>query len=224
MKKSALIIGACLALLSTGAKGQEEAGQDIVPVTTPANDYRERINFGIKAGATSSTVYDEQGEEFRPQPKYGFTAGAYIALPIGKYLGVQPELALTQRGFYATGTLLGSKYTLTRTTTYLDVPILLDIKPSPFFSIVAGPQYSYLLKQRDVFVDDVSTTEQVQEFENDEIRKNVLGATVGADITVRHFVFAARYAFDLQRNHGDGTSDTPRYKNTWLQASVGLRF
>ena len=219
MKTSAIISGTCLALL-LAVNGYAQDTETPAPVADP----RTKIYFGVRAGANNSNVYDEKGEEFRPQPKYGFAGGLFASLPISKYLGMQPEVLLSQKGFYATGMSLGSEYNFKRTGTYLDVPIMLAVKPYRYFSILAGPQYSYLLKQHDVFVDEFMTSDQVSEFKNDDIRRNVLGATVGFDVAVRHVVVGARYSFDLQRNNGDGTSDTPRYKNAWVQGSVGLRF
>ena len=71
---------------------------------------------------------------------------------------------------------------------------------------------------------DSLNTEQEDEFDNENIRKNTLGASLGLDININHFVIGARAAWDLQDNKGDGTSSTPRYKNTWLQATVGFKF
>jgi hypothetical protein len=136
---------------------------------------------------------------------------------------VRPEVLVSQKGFYATGKLLGDKYDLRRTTTYLDIPLLIEFKPIRILTIVAGPQYSYLLLKRDEVKNDDHTTIQEEEFKNDNIRKNILSAAMGFDLNINHFVFSGRYNFDLQQNNGDGSSNTPRYKNLWLQATVGLR-
>jgi hypothetical protein len=134
---------------------------------------------------------------------------------------VQPEFLISQKGFKAKGRLLGSPYGFTRTTTYVDVPLLLAIRPATFVSIMAGPQYSYLTKQKTVFENGTTNIQQEQEFENTDIRKNILGFTGGIDITIKRVVVSARAGWDLRRNHGDGTNNTPRYKNTWLQATIG---
>ncbi len=187
-------------------------------------DTRDQIQFGAKVGANYANVYDSEGEEFDADPKLGMAVGAFISIPIGTYFGIQPEVLYSQKGFSATGRILGLKYDFERTTSYLDVPLYIAIKPSEFITIVAGPQFSYLLSRKDVFETAVTTIEQEQEFENDDIRKNTLGASLGLDINISHFVIGARAAWDLQENNGKGTSTTPRYKNTWLQATVGFKF
>lgn len=187
-------------------------------------DFREKLLFGFKVGANYSNVYDEQGEEFRANPKLGFATGAFLAIPFGKYVGIQPEVLFSQRGYQGSGTLLFNSYNYTRTTSHLDIPLLFAVKPSQFLTILAGPQYSYLLHQKDVFRNGTITSEQEQEFKNNNIRRNTLSFTGGIDITLRHLVLGARAGWDIQRNDGDGTSTNPRYKNVWYQATIGYRF
>lgn len=188
-------------------------------------DTREKAQLGFKVGLNRSNVYDEQGQDFSTDPKFGFAGGAFLSLPMGKYFGVQPEVLISQKGFKASGrTLLGGPYYFTRTTTYLDIPLQIALKPSEFFTIVAGPQYSYLLNQRDVFTNSATSSTQEQEFKNDNIRKNMFGVVGGVDVIIKHLVLSARSGWDLTQNNGDGTSETPRYKNVWLQGTVGFKF
>lgn len=188
------------------------------------DDNRERIQIGAKIGMNYANVYDSEGEEFDADPKLGLAAGVFLAIPIGTYIGIQPEVLFSQKGFKATGSVLGEEYEFTRTTNYIDIPIYLALKPVPFLTIVAGPQFSYLMSRKDDFESSFLNTEHEEEFENEDIRKNTLGASFGLDININHFVIGARAAWDLQDNKGDGTSTTPRYKNTWLQATVGFKF
>lgn len=196
----------------------------VINCMSQETDLRDRMLVGGKIGANYSNVYDTQGEEFRTDPKFGMAAGVFLAIPIGKYLGVQPELLLSQRGFYATGKILGNSYEFTRTTNYIDLPLLFSFKPSEFLTLVGGPQYSYLVKKTDVFANATTSILQEQEFENDNIRKNILCFTGGIDLTLKHIVLGARAGWDVQENNGDGTSTTPRYKNVWYQATIGYRF
>lgn len=187
-------------------------------------DYRKKFMFGLKAGANSSNVYDAQGEAFIAKPKYGFAGGVFFSIPIGRYFGIQPEILYSQKGFVATGTLAGSSYELTRTTSFIDVPLLIAVKPARFLTLLAGPQFSYLTKQKDVLSNSTSTTQQEQMFNNDNIRKNILCFLGGVDFNFNHLVLGARAGWDLKNNNGNDTSTTPRYKNAWLQATIGVRF
>lgn len=187
-------------------------------------DFRENLKFGIKAGGNFSNVWDEEQEDFQANGKAGFAGGVFLHIPIGKYLGVQPEILFSQKGFQGSGVLLGQSYAFKRTTNYLDVPLLFTFKPASFFTVVAGPQYSFLMSQQDDFTSGPYTSSEFRQYENDNIRKNTLGAVVGFDVNVNHFVVSPRVGWDFQTNHGDGSSSTPRYKNQWIQLTLGYRF
>jgi hypothetical protein len=188
-----------------------------------AADKRDQLVFGIKAGMNVSNVWDEQGADFVADPKLGAAGGVFLAVPIGKYFGVQPEVLFSQKGFKGGGSLLGFPYSFTRTTSYIDVPILVQFKPIEYFTLLAGPQFSYLLKEKNVYTFGSNSSEQEQAFSNEDVRNNILGFVVGADVTVKAFVFSARAGWDFQNNNKNGVSTTPRYKNQFLQLTIGFR-
>lgn len=210
MKKSLILIGLTLAGFGSTLTAQE--------------DLRGEFAFGVKAGVNYSNVWDERGEDFRADGKMGFAGGVFMGIPLGELFGFQPELLLSQKGFKGSGTLFFTPYTFTRTTTFLDIPLQFQVKPTPFLTILAGPQFSYLLKQKDVYTFGSNSTEQEEEFNNDNIRRNILGFTAGVDINISKFVLSGRVAWDFQENNGEGSSSTPRYKNQWVQVTAGYRF
>ena len=185
---------------------------------------QSRLLFGMKGGLNSSDVYDTQGENFYTKPKLGLAGGFFLAIPFGKYLGIQPEVLLSQKGFKATGEAYGSSYSFTRTTSYIDMPLFCSFKPSEFLTMMAGPQLAYLLHQRDRFSNSALTIENQDEFRNNKVRKNTLGFTGGIDINLNHLVLGARAGWDVQKNYGDGSATNPRYKNLWYQATIGYQF
>lgn len=184
---------------------------------------RVGMQIGVKAGANYSNIYDAQGEEFTADPKLGLAIGAYLGIPLGEYLGIQPEVLFSQKGFKGTGTLLGSTYNMTRTSNFLDVPLFLALKPIGMVTILAGPQFSFLMSQKDTFSNSSITIDQEKEFDNENVRKNIMCFVGGIDINLKHIVLGARAGWDFQTNNGDGTSSTPRYKNSWVQATIGYR-
>jgi len=191
----------------------------LVATSIPAQE----IHFGLKAGLNYSNIYDSQNEEYSADGKIGFAAGGFVSIPLVGMLGVQPELQFSQKGFQATSSILGSEVKLTRTTNYIDVPVFLSIKPNEMLTILAGPQYSYLIKQKDVFTNPITDIEVNQDFNTDNIRKNTLCFVGGVDINLSNVVLGARIGLDMFNNDGDGNSTAPRYKNVWAQATVGFR-
>jgi hypothetical protein len=193
------------------------------PVFAQMDDNRELLSFGLKAGLNLSNVWDTKGQDFVADPKYGLAGGAFVSLPLGKYLGVQPEIMFSEKGFKGSGSLLGFGYSYTRTTTFIDVPLLVQFKPIQYFTILAGPQFSYLLKEKNEYTFGSNSTEQEQAFTNEDPRNNIMGFAVGADINVNMLVISARAAWDFQTNNKNSVSTTPRYKNQLLQLTVGIR-
>jgi hypothetical protein len=185
---------------------------------------QDQVAFGLKVGTNYSNVYDSKGEDFEADGKFGLAAGAFLTIPFGQYIGIQPEILFSQKGFKATGTMFGSQYDLKRTTNYIDVPLLVAVKPIESITFLAGPQFSFLMKQRDDLTSATTNYAQEEEFDNDNLRKNTLCFTGGVDINLDHTVIGFRAGWDLQNNNGNGTSSTPRYKNVWAQATIGYRF
>jgi len=213
MRKSILLFAA-MAAISITSFAQETTG----------GDEREKFFFGLKAGVNNANVYDSEGEDFDTDAKLGFAGGAFLAIPLGKIIGLQPEVLFSQKGFKGRGRILGGQYEFTRTSNFLDVPLYIALKPAPFLTLLGGPQFSYLLSQTDVFKNGVTSIEQEQAFQNENIRKNILCFVAGFDINFNHGVIGLRAGWDVQNNKGDGSSTTPRYKNVWLQGTIGYRF
>ena len=204
MKKVSLII-AMVILMVTNSKAQS-------------------LSYGVKVGTNYSNVYDSEGENFVADSKFGLVAGGFVSFTLLGIVGVQPEVLFSQKGFKSSGTYLGSTYEMTRTTNHIDVPIMLAVKPIPMITLLFGPQFSYLLSQKDDFTGGTISTSQEDDFNNDNLRKNTFGLLGGADLTVSHLVIGVRAAWDVSNNNGDGTSTTPRYKNMLYQATVGYKF
>lgn len=208
MKKLILII-AIVSLFTSIGSAQDEGV-----------DSRNKLQLGVKLGLNYSNVYDSEGEDFVADPKFGFVGGGFVSIPFGKLLGFQPEVLLSQKGFKSSGSVLGVDYNYTRTSTFIDVPLFLQVKPSEIITLVAGPQFSFLIKQKDKLGDSSID----QEFDNDNLRRNIMGFVVGVDICPSNLVIGARAGWDIQDNNGDGTSTVPRYKNVWYQVTMGFRF
>jgi hypothetical protein len=209
MKKNLFTILACIFMANT-MNAQDTNSSD-------------QIHIGLKAGGNYSNIYDTKGEKYNADGKIGLATGVFLSIPIGTYLGIQPEVLFSQKGFTATSSVLGADVKLTRTTNYIDVPIFLAIKPSEMITILVGPQYSYLIKQNDKFTNPITDIEVNQDFDTDNLRKNTLCLVGGVDFNLNNLVLGARIGMDMYNNNGDGTSTTPRYKNVWAQATVGFR-
>jgi hypothetical protein len=188
------------------------------------DDKRTEFQMGLKLGVNLSNIYDEDGNQIMPDPKFGFVAGAYLSFPINRYCGIQPEALYSQKGFLARGTILNMDYSYTLTTDYVDLPLHFQFKPFPNVSILLGPQYSILTNRSDQFGSGTITANEREEIKNNYVRKNVFSLSLGLDACVEHLVFSIRNCWDLQPNNGSGTALSPNYKNVWLQGTIGYSF
>ncbi len=186
-------------------------------------DNRGDVMVGIKAGMNNANVYNTKGDNFQANSRIGFAGGAFVVIPIIPLIGIQPEILYSQKGYNGNGIILGNTYNVTHTTSFIDIPIFLTVKPSKWFTVMAGPQYSYLINQKDVFTAGTISTTQESNFQNSNVRKNILCFIGGFDFNYQHLVFGARVGWDIQNNNGDGTSSNPQYKNEWLQVTLGIR-
>lgn len=211
MKKSIIILCSISIFFATTLKAQTVL------------DARENFIIGAKVGLNSSNVWDESGQDFAADTKIGLAGGVFFGIPLNKVVGFQPELLISQKGFQGSGTLGIIPYSYKLTTTYLDIPLQVQIKPIEFLTIVAGPQYSYLINSKSNFTVGDASSEVEQAFENENIRKNILGFVLGADVNISFLVISGRLGWDIMRNNGDGTSSTPRYRNQWAQLTIGAR-
>ena len=188
-----------------------------------SDDTRDKLKLGLKAGVNFSNVYDEEGQDFVAQGKAGFAAGGFLSIPFGKIIGFQPEVMYSQKGFKATGSFLGFGYDYTRTTSFLDIPLLLQIKPAPMLTLVAGPQFSYLLETKNNFNGSTNSTQE-DAINSENYKKNIYGFVVGADLNFDSIVLSGRAGWDINKSDSDGNTTSPRYKNQVIQLTLGYTF
>lgn len=245
MKKTKLLATLLPALL-TSFVALAQYQSDNIP------DQRNMLQFGIKAGINNSNVYDAQGEDFVANPRIGPVFGAFLSVPLNTWLGFQPEVLYSSKGYAGSGAMGPQESNSTTSTTtvkgsaglsvtpagggdpdnysyvnrlnYLDIPIMLQLKILPSIYLLGGPEYSYLLSSSYTFTNGVTTETTQQKFQNDNIRHNVFGIIGGIELNLsRTFALGGRMAWDEVDNNGNGTSTMPRYRNYWMQVTLGYK-
>ncbi len=211
--------------LSLNSQGQTILTNDTNKLLlTDEFDQRLKPQFGFRIGTNCSNVFDPEGAAFKTTSLIRLVAGVFFVYPINAGVGLQPEILFSQKGFKVSGKILDAPYNLTRTTNYLDVPILFAFKLTPNFTILIGPQYSYLINQQDVFDLNTTNVAQENEFAKNNIRKNMFGFSFGIDAHVNHLLLGLRAQWDVLTNTEAETSTAPIYKNALLRATIGYRF
>lgn len=123
MKKITLTVGCLLffelASSAAGADRKRSAGQ-VVP----------KFRFGVEGVLSPANLYNRDLNEIFATHLW-FVGGAFVDLPMGRGLELQPELLFEQKG----GELNGKPYLLDD----LKIPILLDITLLGPINLLAGP-------------------------------------------------------------------------------------
>ena len=188
-----------------------------------AQERTNKLSFGVRGGLNLSNIIKSDGSTVASEMKPGFNAAIFLVLPIANTFSVQPELQYSQKGYKSSGSFLGSPYSYTAETDYVEVPLLAKFSPSRSFAIVVGPQFSFLTSTKYTFKTSNTGYENVINNDNNNLRKNTLGGVAGIEAGAGKFIFSARYSLDFQTNNGDGTSSTPQYKNQVVGLSVGFK-
>lgn len=188
------------------------------------DDLRSMLGIGVRAGVNLANIYDVAAGDLTHKTRLGLAVGAFLSLPFGEYVGFQPELIYSQKGYRSSGSILTASYEFTRRTDYLDIPLQLQIKPVPAITLLLGPQYSFLLNKNLKVTSGSLGADITSNIDNQNIRKNILGLVFGADINVQNLIIGGKISWDLQKNNGDGTSTSPRYRNVVGQITLGLYF
>ncbi|MBW4888330.1 PorT family protein [Mucilaginibacter sp. HMF5004] len=179
-----------------------------------------QINFGIKGGGNLSNIIKTNDKNFNTSFKAGFNAGVLLDIHLVGPLSFQPEVLYSTKG-YSAQTTYG---VFDQRTNFIDAPLLAKIKLAPGFSVVVGPQISFLLDTKNTY-DNGFTTVVQQQFENDKdkFKKSLIDGVIGFTAAAsKNIDIEFRYTLDLQQNNQDGTSQTPQYRNQVFQ--LGLAF
>lgn len=216
MKKVMTIAMIACSMYSTGSIAQDTMGGERQTVGNEENT--REINFGLKAGVNFSNVYEMKEEGFVADGRVGFVGGAFASIPITEMFGFQPEVHYSVKGFKSEDHKL---YNFDRKTQHIDVPLQAQYMPTEMVAIVLGPQYSYILKKKDSFPAILNGNTRL--FETDATRDHYLGLVGGVDVTIMKFVVSGRAGFDFNRNNGVESTILPRYRNAWLQATLGFK-
>jgi hypothetical protein len=180
-----------------------------------------QINFGIKGGLDLSNIIKTNDNNFSTDYKAGFNAGVLLNIHLIGPLSVEPEILYATKG-YTAKTAYGQ---FDQRTDFIDVPLLAKLKLAPGFSIVAGPQASFLLDTKNTYDNGFSTVVQ-QQYENDsnKFKKSLIDGVVGVSFALSKSVdLDLRYTLDLQQDNQDGTSQTPAYRNQVFQAGIAFK-
>ena len=172
----------------------------------------QAFTFGIKAGANINKL---TGEAFSDQFSFGYHAGVFGTIGMGKHWALQPEVLFSQVNI-DTASNVSAIYNFDPNKlsqiqmSYLSIPLLLEYKLSKSIAIQAGPQYSILLNQNESLVQNGKDAFKMGDFA-------VLG---GIEVKVSSLRIYGRYAVGLSNINNLDNQD--QWKSQSIQVGLGL--
>jgi opacity protein-like surface antigen len=175
----------------------------------------QRLKFGIRAGANINKI---EGKSFSDEFSYGYHLGGGFEMMFGKTIGIQPEVLFnqsnTQTG-YSFDTLYKSinPGTLKQVKlNYLSIPILLNIKPLPFLTLQAGPQFGILMTQQRSLLEDGRAA----------FRSGNFSMVGGVQLHIMQFRIYGRYGVGL--NNMNDIDNRDKWKSQTGQVGLAYMF
>lgn len=214
----------CLLLLAAGSASAQH--RRYYPRNRPqprqqaANN--NRIKLELIGGLNISNVVNVNDPNFYTGTLAGLNAGLGLEVPFNYNMAFEPEVLYSGKG-YSARTSYGE---FNQRTNWIDLPLLLKIKPVPNFNFVVGPQVSFLLSTQNTFKSGyTSQTQTLYNNATDGYNKTLIGGVLGVGLEVSPNVeLRARYNIDLQSTTITGVSDIPQYNNQVWQFGVAVKF
>jgi hypothetical protein len=184
----------------------------IIVISVSSAASAQAFTFGIKAGANINKL---TGEAFSDQFSFGYHAGVFGTIGMGKHWALQPEVLFSQVNI-DTASNVSAIYNFDPNKlsqiqmSYLSIPLLLEYKLSKSIAIQAGPQYSILLNQNESLVQNGKDAFKMGDFA-------VLG---GIEVKVSSLRIYGRYAVGLSNINNLDNQD--QWKSQSIQVGLGL--
>jgi hypothetical protein len=175
-----------------------------------------QLNFGIKAG-TNITKID--GKSFEDEFKYGYLAGGFVEIGLGKKFAIQPEVLFNQYQTKVDSNFKNIYNNALNDVTngdvklnYLSIPLMLNYKAGKLLTLQAGPQYSILIDKNKNLLQNGQ-----EAFKNGDF--SMAG---GATINLGKLKVNGRYVVGL--NSINDIDNQDKWKSQAIQLSLGLAF
>lgn len=213
-------------------------------ISATAQDIKYGVQAGLNvAGFSGKDVsninegLEDIGLDLNPKPKTGFHFGGYAIIYYNEFISYQPGLYFSSRGFrindsFSFSNSGGDMATIdieyVYSSYYLDAPLLARVELSSGFSVLLGPQFSFLLADKENFTGSIGEVSGSTRSRNIDDVKNVdVAITIGASYDLpMGFHVSAAYDLGLRsvldKNNLEG--DPAKVYNRVFKLSVGYTF
>jgi hypothetical protein len=179
-----------------------------------------QINYGFRNGLAATTFALKGNLPDNNNVTFSYTAGAFVDLPVGNSIYIQPEINYARKGRSMETSELNSAIETDYTIHYLQVPVLLQYRDNEMqdkrgyiFYVNAGPYAAFALDDQ---------TKPTLSTMPDESKKTDWGATIG--IGLQTPIIGKDIRFDLRYDMGlSKIANQPEdYRTKALSLTVGI--
>lgn len=179
-----------------------------------------QASVGIVVGANISNTIGSYNSNYSTNSIVGLNAGLAFNIPLIYPLSFAPEVLYSQKGYQA--------YTqdgnFKQRTEFIDVPLLAKFRVGPSFSLLVGPQLSYLISTTNTYASGFSTVTE-KYYDDNNGHKSFLDGVVGVSFDInRNVELHGRYTIDMQQTDSNGSTYVPNYRNQVWQVGLGFKF
>jgi len=170
---------------------------------SPQEDYSIKSNstlkLGVKGGLNIATISTNNGEIWfintpvNTNSISGLILGAFLNIPLGEYISIQPEMFYTTKGVaveFPAGQCVGNEPCgLDLRLRYIQVPVCIKLHLPISISIInpnlfLGPSYSFL-----IVAEDLNSNSSIKE----STSKSDLGIVFGLGLNIGSIILEGRY-------------------------------
>ncbi len=170
----------------------------------------QHFHFGFKGGADLHKI---KGVSFKDEFNAGYHVGAFAEIGLPGKIGLQPEVYFSQvnpKTASGTGTVLSNNTITKIKLSYLNIPLLLNLKAAPFLAIQVGPQAGILLNKNDALVQSGKNA----------FKSGDIGVAAGLQFSFTKIKIYGRYVAGL--NDIDN-ANSGKWRNQAIHLGLGLR-
>jgi hypothetical protein len=172
--------------------------------------FSQSFKIGVKGGATMNKI---TGQTFKEEFSYGYHAGAFATIGLGKRFAIQPEVLFNQVNV-DTSNKFSAIYQFNKLSgvqlKYISIPLLLNYNAGKLITLQAGPQFGILINKNNTLVQNGKDAFKGGDF-------SMLG---GVQLNISHFKLYGRYLIGL--NNLNDIDNQDKWKNQSVQLGIGL--
>ena len=177
------------------------------------SSFSQGLDIGVKAG---SDIHKIDGKSFDEEFKFGYHIGAFAEIKLKK-IGIQPEVYFSQVNVQRgndVNSIWNTQQIKEAKLSYLNIPLLVNLKFSENIAFQVGPQYSMLVNESNKS-DFIGTAKET-------FKSGDFSAVGGLQVKILKIRIFGRYVVGLN-NMNDLTSEE-KWKSRTIHVGVGYSF